>query len=227
MYTKEKIFDMAELDFAKYGSIVTDIKQQQTKMLDFSKFGSIVATPFRKKETTAPQTTEKKEVFSTDSLMDSLFKSEGGYQNNKKDKGNYYKGQLIGTNFGVSAPVLATYLGRAPTVEDMKNLTREDAKKIAKINYYDKFMIEKLPVELREIVFHSVYLGESRGVKALQELLGVDVDGIVGPKTAAAMSNASFAKEEFKEKFLGRLKKLDNWSNFGKGWTNRFEELST
>tara|TARA_R110002020_G_scaffold85610_1_gene211167 strand:+ start:1386 stop:1991 length:606 start_codon:yes stop_codon:yes gene_type:complete len=48
MYTKEKIFDMAELDFAKYGSIVTDIKQQQTKMLDFSKFGSIVAAPFRK-----------------------------------------------------------------------------------------------------------------------------------------------------------------------------------
>lgn len=40
---------MAELDFAKYGSIVTDIKQQQTKMLDFSKFGSIVTTPFRKK----------------------------------------------------------------------------------------------------------------------------------------------------------------------------------
>jgi GH24 family phage-related lysozyme (muramidase) len=39
---------MAELDFAKYGSIVTDIKQQQTKMLDFSKFGSIVTAPFRK-----------------------------------------------------------------------------------------------------------------------------------------------------------------------------------
>jgi lysozyme family protein len=216
MYTKEKIFDMAELDFAKYGTIVTDIKQKQTKMLDFSKFGDIVTAPFRKKE-----------VFSTDSLMDSLFKSEGGYQNNKNDTGNYYKGQLIGTNFGVSAPILATYLGRTPTVKDMKNLTREDARKIAKINYYDKFMIEKLPVELREIVFHSVYLGESRGVKALQELLGVDVDGIVGPKTTAAMSNASFTKEEFKEKFLGRLKKLDSWSNFGKGWTNRFEELST
>jgi hypothetical protein len=47
---------MAELDFAKYGSIVTDIKQQQTKMLDFSKFGSIVTTPFRKKDQSLTRT---------------------------------------------------------------------------------------------------------------------------------------------------------------------------
>lgn len=64
-------------------------------------------------------------------------KSEGGYQASTADSGNYVDGKLIGTNWGISAPVLKTYLGRTPSVADMKNLSYETALKIYKSNYWN------------------------------------------------------------------------------------------
>lgn len=68
--------------------------------------------------------------------------SEGGYSNHKKDKGNWTggdidKGVLIGTNYGISAPVLMTYLGRMPTVSEMKNLSLDTVKLIYERNYWN------------------------------------------------------------------------------------------
>ncbi len=63
--------------------------------------------------------------------------NEGGYQKDPRDKGNWYKGKLIGTNWGISAPVLAKFLGRTPTVEDMKKLPRLTAEQILKLNYWE------------------------------------------------------------------------------------------
>lgn len=64
--------------------------------------------------------------------------NEGGYQYDPRDEGNYYAGHLIGTNYGISAPTLAGYLGRIPTVDDMKSLSRTAAEEILKINYWLK-----------------------------------------------------------------------------------------
>lgn len=162
-----------------------------------------------------------------DKLIDSVFKAEGGYSTDKNDTGNYYKGEFVGTNHGISAPVLADYLGRTPTVEDMKALTKEEAREIAATRYYDRFSIEELPSELQEIVFHSVYMSESRGVKAMQRLLGVEADGIIGPKTIKAMQSADFTKEQFKDEFLAELEENSpTWDKHGKGWTNRFNKLA-
>lgn len=162
-----------------------------------------------------------------DKLIDSVFKAEGGYSTDKNDTGNYYKGEFVGTNHGISAPVLADYLGRTPTVEDMKALTKDEAREIAATRYYDRFSIEELPSELQEIVFHSVYMSESRGVKAMQRLLGVEADGIIGPKTIEAMQSADFTKEQFKDEFLAELEENSpTWDKHGKGWTNRFNKLA-
>ncbi|MCG9792470.1 glycosyl hydrolase 108 family protein [Flavobacterium algicola] len=69
-------------------------------------------------------------------------KSEGGYSSHKEDNGNWTggkvgKGILIGTNYGISAPVLAAYLGRTPNLLEMKNLRLETVDKIYKKNYWD------------------------------------------------------------------------------------------
>ena len=167
-------------------------------------------------------------------LIDSVFKAEGGYSTDKNDKGNYYKGQFVGTNHGISAPILAQSLGRTPTVADMKALTKEKAKKIAGQHYYDRFKINTLPEEVQEIVFHAVYMGESRGVRAMQNLMGLTPDGIMGPKTKAAMRNAKFTKKEFKDEYLRELKEgtegyskpAATWNKHGKGWTNRYNKLA-
>jgi len=167
-------------------------------------------------------------------LIDSVFKAEGGYSNNKKDTGNYYKGKFVGTNHGISAPVLAKELGKAPTVADMKALTKVEAREIAAKKYYDRFSIEILPEDVQEIVFHATFMGETRGVRAMQNLLGLNPDGFIGPKTQAAMKNASFTKVEYRDAYLKELefgtpgysKPSGSWSTMSKGWTNRYNKLA-
>lgn len=196
-----------------------DAEVSTTKALNFLEGTSLI-----EEQPSASQDSARDRL--QESLAQSLFKAEGGYSTDRADTGNYYKGEFIGTNHGISAPVLATYLGRTPTVEDMKGLTQETARDIAFKNYYDRFNIEALPEDLQEIVFHGVYLGESRAVKAMQSLLGVSVDGAVGPQTTEAMRNATFTKEEFRDAFLEQLRKTKTWDEHGKGWTNRFNELA-
>lgn len=177
-----------------------------------------------------------------EALISSVFKAEGGYSEDKADSGNYIDGKFIGTNHGISAPILAEYLGREPTVDEMKNLTKDKAREIAATRYYDRFKINSLPNNLQEIVLHAVFMGETRGVRAIQNLLGLTPDGILGPDTEAAMQKADFTKEDFKDEFLRELefgtsktnpktnepysKPSPTWNVHGKGWTNRYTELA-
>lgn len=67
--------------------------------------------------------------------------AEGGYSDHRKDNGNWTggkigKGILIGTKYGISAPVLMAYLGRVPSVSEMKNLSSETVSKIYIRNYW-------------------------------------------------------------------------------------------
>ena len=64
--------------------------------------------------------------------------NEGGYQIDPRDDGNYYGGVLIGTNWGVSAPTFAAYLGRAPLKAEMQNMSRALAEKILKAAYWTR-----------------------------------------------------------------------------------------
>ena len=64
--------------------------------------------------------------------------NEGGYQCDPRDDGNYYNGNLIGTNWGIAAPTLASYIGRTPTKTEMMNLPKETATSILQINYWAK-----------------------------------------------------------------------------------------
>jgi lysozyme family protein len=70
--------------------------------------------------------------------------NEGGYQNDPEDDGNWYMGNLIGTNWGISAPTLGAFLGRVPTVGEMKNLMQSTAELILKQNYWTKNNFDKL-----------------------------------------------------------------------------------
>ena len=159
-------------------------------------------------------------------LLKSVKLAEAGYTNNTKDTGNWYKGKLIGTNHGISAPVLAAHLGRAPTVKEMKNLPKKTADKIIWKNYGEKYGIESLPQGVQEIVLHGVVNSEGHAIKVMQKLLGVTADGSVGPNTKKAMTKARFTKQEFKDALLNKYKTFSTWKTFGKGWTNRFERLA-
>lgn len=163
-------------------------------------------------------------------LLPSVFKKEGGYSTDKSDKGNYLKkdinSEFIGTNHGISADILAKYRDKSITAEDMKNLTVEEAKNIYEKEFYTSKGIDKLPKDLQEIVFHGVVNSGGHAISVVQGLLGLKQDGIVGPKTMEAMTNAKFTKQEFKDALLNKYKTFDTWKKHGQGWTNRFEDLA-
>lgn len=169
-----------------------------------------------------------------DELIDSVFDAEGGYSTDVNDTGNYYRGQFVGTNHGISAPVLAEHLGRTPTVEDMRGLSQDTAREIAATQYYDAYNISDLPEDTQEIVFHAVYMGGSRGVRAVQNLTGATPDGVMGPNTRTAMQESTFTPQEFRDEYLRELEfgttgyssPANTWDNHGRGWTNRYNTLA-
>ena len=169
-----------------------------------------------------------------DELIDSVFEAEGGYSTDRNDTGNYYRGQFVGTNHGISAPVLAEHLGRTPTVQDMRSLTQDTARDIAATQYYDNYNISDLPDDTQEIVFHAVYMGGSRGVRAVQNLTGSTPDGVMGPNTRTAMQESTFTPQEFRDEYLRELEfgtpgysnPAGTWDDHGRGWTNRYNDLA-
>lgn len=81
-----------------------------------------------------------------------IARNEGGYQCESDDNGNWTGGHkgvghLVGTNWGITAPELAAYLKRTPTVADMKSLDKLTAKKIFKINYWDSIKGDEIPYQ--------------------------------------------------------------------------------
>jgi hypothetical protein len=159
-------------------------------------------------------------------MMPSVYKWEGGYQQMKKDSGNYTtSGKLIGTNKGISAKTLESYLGREPTVDDMKNLDEKTISKIYKEEFYERYKIDKLPKELQTVAMHALVTGGPKTIKYLQELAGTKQDMLIGDATIKALKEKGITAEQLKNKILSEYKEFDNWGEYGNGWTNRFNDI--
>ena len=97
---------------------------------------------------------------------------EGGYSDHPSDRGGP-------TRWGISS---AAY----PDV-DLEALTIEDARKIMRRDFWQANQCDALPYPVALIVFDwGVNSGARRAARALQERLGVRLDGIIGPKTLYA-----------------------------------------
>lgn len=181
-----------------------------------------------------------------------VLKHEGGYSGNKYDKGNYVcsgtggwvsgkypfscsSGQpvLIGTMRGIAAPVLASYLGRVPTVQEMKNLTKETALAIYKKNYWDRMKGDLIQNQaVADILFDGcVNHGVTRGVKLMQKALNLTQDGIVGPVTLNAINTRDprLVYERYKNERRAFYQSLvfndPSQQVFLAGWLNRINSF--
>lgn len=66
----------------------------------------------------------------------------GKYELNLKDEKGFINGRFIGTKWGITAPMLNAFLGRTPTSEDMRNLSRADAIQLLfEKNWLDKGIV--------------------------------------------------------------------------------------
>lgn len=153
-----------------------------------------------------------------------LIGHEGGYSNDRNDPGNWTGGKvgigkLLGTKFGLAAN---TY----PNL-DIKNLTTDQAKLIYKKDWWDKLGADQLhPAIVYQLWDFAINAGKSRAVKELQQVAGVPDDGVIGPKTIAAVKVME-VNDVLLMLAAERLKfytSLSTWDRYGKGWTNRVAE---
>lgn len=144
---------------------------------------------------------------------------EGGYVNHKNDKGGE-------TNFGISK--------RSYPDVDIKNLTVEQAKDIYYRDFWQKGPYDKLACgALAEKVFNTaVNAGNGRAFKLLQQAANacgakLVVDGVVGPKTIAAINSLDGQEvlEQFRIEqanfYYSIVARDPNQRVFLKGWLAR------
>ncbi len=163
----------------------------------------------------------------TDRYMECLarvLKHEGGYVNDPLDSGGR-------TNLGVTQRVWEEWVGHPVSEADMRALTPEKVAPMYKMKYWNPSYCEKLPKGLDYVVFDfAVNAGTGRSVKTLQSAIGVVADGVIGPRTMAAINGAnpkelinkfSDARADF---YQGIVARKPDQVRFIKGWLNRVEE---
>ena len=146
--------------------------------------------------------------------FDEIMSWEGDYSMDSNDPGGE-------TKYGISK--------RAYPNLDIKNLSKEQAKEIYKMDYWDKVNASSLPESVRLMVFDcAVNQGAPFSRIILQKSLGVVKDGIIGPKTLKAFERVpeSLVISKMAKYRLDRYSALPHWNVYGKGWTRRLLDIS-
>lgn len=159
-------------------------------------------------------------------LLPIIKKWEGGYVNDPDDSGG-------ATNKGVTLATFRQFYGKDKTAEDLKKLTDAQWLYIFLNGYWDKMKASQIKNQaIANIVVDWAWAsGPGTATKCIQDILGVDVDGIVGPKTLQAINtapqNSLFDKiKSARIKFVERLAELrPKDKKFLTGWKNRINSF--
>jgi len=153
--------------------------------------------------------------------FDRLIGHEAGYSDDRRDPGNWTggrvgAGELKGTKYGIAAN---TY----PDL-DIKNLTLEQAKAIYHRDWWLKIGADEIdPAIVVQLWDFAINAGMSTARRALQRAVRVADDGVIGPRTIAAVRSMSVTDVlmRFNGQRLRYYTSLSTWPTYGKGWTNR------
>ena len=119
-------------------------------------------------------------------------------------------------------------------VNDLHLLTRDDVvNRVLKPHYWDRWKADEIKSQsVANILVDWVWASGAHGIKIPQRLLGVTVDGIVGPKTIAAV-NARNPRELFDMIKIARFDFIEDIcrkrpanNKFKRGWMNRINDIA-
>lgn len=153
--------------------------------------------------------------------LELILKSEGGFSNDPRDPGGT-------TNLGVTNGSWQAWLKRPVSKTEMRSLTPEIVAPFYKTQYWDACRCDELPLGIDYAVFDfAINSGTHQASKLLQEALGVNADGVIGPQTLTAVSNYGVSEltELFSEKKELFYRSLRTFAAFGKGWLNRVVDV--
>lgn len=166
-----------------------------------------------------------------DILAPFILSFEGGFVNDPLDKGG-------ATNKGVT---IATWrqVGYDKDgdgdidVDDLKLLTDKDAiERVMRPHYWNRWKADQIKSQsVANILVDWVWGSGANGIKIPQQMLGVAADGVVGPKTLAAL-NAQDPKAFFeavkvrRSKFIEDIvRRTPSQARFRKGWLRRLDSI--
>ena len=141
------------------------------------------------------------------------------------------------TMVGVTMATYEEYCRRKgypkPTTGRLMDLSYNDWKSILKMLYWDRWNADEIRSQsIAEIVCDFVWASGVHGIKVPQDLVGVIPDGIVGPKTLAAV-NSRNPRELFDQIKIARFDFIEDIcrkrpanNKFKRGWMNRINNIS-
>lgn len=151
---------------------------------------------------------------------------EGGYSEDPYDPGGP-------TNLGITLAEFARTRGVALTADNfaslkaaLRGITRDQASAIYRADYWNAARCPYLPSAVA--LFHfdaAVNQGVFGAARMLQQALGVEVDGQIGPITlaAAARSQPLQALAAYAEARRAHYRSLSTFWRFGRGWLSRVD----
>jgi lysozyme family protein len=177
-------------------------------------------------------------VSSFEEAQTSVKEVEAGYSDDRDDTGNWvevpgYGKRFVGTNHGISAPILQKYLGRIPKREDMENLSYKTALQIYRKDYWDA---QNLSYLCDQSVANIIYDGcVNQGVEGMSQVIRdaareheINLVGSVYSKSNLRRLNSLDQKQLFIsiKKFRElRYKEAATWHIHGDGWLNRLKGI--
>lgn len=151
---------------------------------------------------------------------------EGGFANVPGDRGG-------ATKYGVT---ISTWKAQGYDkdgdgdidVQDLKLITTDDAMRICRLNYWNRWKGDQIVDQsVANLLVDWVWASGRYGIAIPQVLLGVKADGVVGPKTIAALNGWKYGQQELfnalmneRKAFINRIAKGAQ-AKFKNGWLNR------
>lgn len=153
-----------------------------------------------------------------------ILKWEGGWSNDSNDSGGCtMKGVTIGT--------YRAYFGKSKTCNDLRKISDSQWDSIFIHKYWNKWSADAIKNQsIANLLVDWIWTSGVYGIKYPQQVLGVTSDGIVGPKTIAAINNYPNQKELFQKLWNRRKKHFESIgkgknAKFLRGWLNRLADF--
>ena len=149
-----------------------------------------------------------------------MLASEGGFVDHPRDPGG-------ATNRGITIAVFRMWRGDYRlTPPQLRAMTEEEAKAIYRSEYWNACHCDELPHGVEHMVFDmAVNAGVRRSSLQLQDVVGADPDGVIGPRTLQRVSmfadKVSVMIDSLRDAHEAHYKSLRTFDVFGRGWLAR------